>query len=82
MWIGTGDHVIPLEDELAKFFAPTTHGRRQGPVCETTGSRRGKPEEGRHRVSRITRPPANLNLLGAAGIAHDELLRRRIHLEA
>ena len=33
-------------------------------------------------MPRITRPPADLYLLGAPGIAHDEILRRRIDLEA
>ena len=82
MRIGTADDVIPFEDELSELFVPTTHRRRQPPAGEAGRGRRGKAEECRHRMAGITGPPADLDLLGVAGIAHDEILRGRIDLES
>ena len=65
-----------LKDVLAQGVIPVGSGRRQASMREGGRGRVSECEESCARVASVSRPPADLDRLGVAGVAHDEVVRR------
>jgi len=80
VWIGTEDQVIPVQDKFSESFVPSTLNLSPSLRWQTRQAPATRTRRMRLWIAGIARPPADLDLLGSARIAHDEILRRRIDL--
>jgi len=73
-----GPNVVPVEDVLAKGGVPAGLPRRQSHAGEAARRRMRVGVERRLVVSRVSRPPADGDLLRVHRVPHDEVVRRRV----
>src|SRR6476660_6782454 len=75
--IGALPDVVPLEHELAEVDVPVSGIGRQLTVLEPLGRGVSEGVEGGAVVLRVASPPADLDPLGVAPVAGDDIVARR-----
>ena len=78
MRIVAGPDVIPGEEVFTEPGVPVRGLGSELPVAIPGGGRMGVCVERRRRMTRIARPPADRHLLRVHGVAHDEVIGRRL----